>query len=301
MSDRVVRTIFSDGFPFDISFFWQSDDKFVVRLLNEAPDSRVSEDADVFKFSRLETTDVLSTPFASQNLKNTIKTVYQHENGKNYYIVAEQILDTTKRQWGKVWQPNANFIFHISMWGDKVLRVDEKRGFTYFTKWRSNWFADNEGWVVPAQIYLWQPSDTISVMSKSLVAKPNGLITNVPLTNVINVTPESIHDDETASQRLEIGHWLTGPETVEPDGVATFTVRTHDWYQNPVSINYDNYVVEPVDGYAPHRRFSVKDGIGTFDVIALGLKDGEEMRVKFGTRNQTGIRECVVKVKSSES
>lgn len=293
---RCVRHIITHNFPFDINHCWEDENKFAVRLLTKINPDLVTSKTEVFDMSVLETTEKVSDQHMRLNESHVGERVFK--KGENFYhLDAEYVFDYRKAQWQKVWTTNANFMFAISLWGERVLRVFEKRSCTYFLKWRSNWYNETYGNVIPCQLYVWQPSDNIKVISKSLVSKPNGLITNVDLSNSYVQSPEMINDDMTSSQRLEIGFRMTGPETVKPDGIAEFKVVAHDWFNNHIDINYDNFVIDAVDGYAPHRRFEMVNGVGTFKVIALGLKDGEQMRVKFGTKLQTGVRQCIVSVR----
>ena len=90
---------------------------------------------------------------------------------------------------------------------------------------------------------------------------------------------------------------MTGPETMEPDGTAEFSVQATDYYGDPIIVNYGGFELEAVDGYVPHRRLRLVDGVGKFKAIALGLQSGETMRIKLNMKYRTGLAQWVVKVK----
>lgn len=62
-------------------------------------------------------------------------------------------------------------------------------------------------------------------------------------------------------------------------------------------INYDGeLVVETVSGYVPKTRVFIQNGIGSFKAMALGLTTGDELRVKIGTKNITGMADISIPV-----
>ena len=71
-----------------------------------------------------------------------------------------------------------------------------------------------------------------------------------------------------------------------PDGWVDFTLTLKDGKTHAVAtdVTWDGYIVEAVDGYAPHKRVAVTNGVGHFRACALGLQAGETMRIKINHR-----------------
>lgn len=92
---------------------------------------------------------------------------------------------------------------------------------------------------------------------------------------------------------------ISAPASVAPDGTATITVTLK---RNGVVVPYSGELVaEAVDGYAPIRRFAVVNGVGSFRVRALGLVNGEALRVKVGTRAVTGLASATIAVQQTHT
>ena len=113
------------------------------------------------------------------------------------------------------------------------------------------------------------------------------------------MSPEKVNKDGISSRFLQLSYLLEAPKSVAPNEKFTVKVTALDGNgAQATEVNYDGYVVEAVDGYVPHRRCSLREGSGTFQAIALGLEDGEKMRLKFGRKYGTGLGECIVAIKS---
>ena len=89
-------------------------------------------------------------------------------------------------------------------------------------------------------------------------------------------------------------------DTVKPNEWMGFTFTVYDGKTGEVAddVNYDNFIITPVDGYCPHQRFAVKNGVGRFRMKALDLEEGETMRVKAGVRWYLSRAEAEVTVRS---
>jgi hypothetical protein len=54
--------------------------------------------------------------------------------------------------------------------------------------------------------------------------------------------------------------------------------------------------VEMLTGYANKSRVPVANGRGAFKVLPLGLEVGEDIRIKVGSKNVTGLASATIKV-----
>lgn len=161
----------------------------------------------------------------------------------------------------------------------------------YVKKTRAPYTAEPDTYTA-FQYYPVDPTFKLEDAPMSFVVRSKeDLITNVNLDDVFEQDPEELITNRKASVDLFVHYNIDGPETIPENGTVDLYVRTYDSQFNPVPVNYDNFFIECVDGYAPHQRFAIKDGIGSFRVTALGLKAGEKMRVKIGTRIYSGISE----------
>ena len=87
---------------------------------------------------------------------------------------------------------------------------------------------------------------------------------------------------------------VEAPAIVDANGVATMSVKLS---RNEKTLNYSGELaLEAVSGYLPKRRVTVENGVGTFKAMALGLDAGDQVRVKIGTRNITGLAEAQITV-----
>lgn len=88
---------------------------------------------------------------------------------------------------------------------------------------------------------------------------------------------------------------MTGPDTVDPDGSATFLLSLS--WPDGAAIDHDSDIyLETTGGYLPHQRLHLTGGKGSFRVQALGLKSGESFKVKAGWRYFSGAAEKTVTV-----
>lgn len=122
-----------------------------------------------------------------------------------------------------------------------------------------------------------------------LVESEDRLITNLTFTQTL-----SIHDPDTFWDAHTLKVELSGSNTIEADGWVDLTVKTY--YNNELFECGETFIVEAVDGYAPHKRVTLNKGIGTFRVRALDLQSGEQMRVKINSKFETGLAEHTMDV-----
>lgn len=295
---RPIRFIPWNEAPYDKLFLFQDENRLAVRLLKETTKEACKPTVEVLKKTTLDTTKVLASKHIDECEQMALDKIYEIQD-KHYYILAECVFDKREPQWEKTWAPNANIIFALAMRGDKTLRCYEKGIATALTKWRSNYYMKEHGLIIPAQMFCRSPEDRVDVVCKSITAKDGCVLGNVDLSNATIMSPETVNKDRKNSKFLQLGYRLTAPSTVKPNEKFIIKVQALDGYGNPTTdVNYDGFVIEAVDGYVPHRRCELRNGKGEFDAIALGLDDGETMRVKFGRKYGTGLGECIVSIKS---
>ena len=88
---------------------------------------------------------------------------------------------------------------------------------------------------------------------------------------------------------------ITGPDTIEPNGTAEYSIQA---YNSDGSLNTDNhtYYIDMKQGYAPKSEIEVKQGVGKFKIIALGLESGDNIRFKINDKVWTDYGEKTVNV-----
>lgn len=86
--------------------------------------------------------------------------------------------------------------------------------------------------------------------------------------------------------------------SVTPNGVVTYTVEVRKTETSALLLKRCTLYLEAVSGYLPKTRVDITDGVGTFQAMALGLSEGDALRVKVGFRYMPGIADCTVIVKS---
>lgn len=296
MSRRPFRIIPYENLPFDASHFYQTDDRFCVRLLRlcELP---LKDFAEVHNFSELYTDKRLAHTQMDMCFMNSEKQVYKHGDDY-YYIAAEAIYDRNGYPDRRYWKPSSNIFFYIAMRGDKTLHIAETSMLTAVNHFHTNVEAKDKGYMSVAQIFCCSPEDTIPEVCKSMTAKPGKFFGNIDFENAIVQTEDEVNVIG-ASRYLNLAYRLEAPEYVKPNEKFTVKIQAMSGgYKENAIVNYDNFNIEVVDGYVPHTRVALKDGRGEFQAIALGLEDGETMRVKLCRRHLTGLGECTVKIRA---
>lgn len=303
MTQRQFRFIPSADYPFPFVNVYVEKDKVAIRLLKEETEQPV-EDLEKINYNSkkyLLTIDKLADPCIDVCENSSIRqnTLIKIDK-KFYYICCEYIFDKNDERWKRSQVPSSNIIFTISLFGDKTLRCHEKGLLTVATRWRSNFYCKNEGFIVPFQMYIRTPDDTVETVCKSFTGRPDCIISNISMKDAIIQTPEYIRDNPKASKFLMVKYVIEAPETVAPDETFTVKVVALDGYTSVLceDLNWDGFEIEAVDGYVPHKRLSMKGGIGTFKAKALCLEDGETMRIKFGRKFFPGLAECTIKIKA---
>ncbi len=292
---RPFRIIPAPNFCFDASYFYQDKDRFAVRVLNEYTEAPLGQK--IYSESTLKTAKPLADRSMDTCLSIARERLYKI-NGKLYYIAAENVFNRKGYPWRKYWKPSANIFFYIAMRGDRTMHIAETSMLTSVNKLHTNIHAQQEGFVVVAQIFCRSPEDTIPEVCKSLTGKPDHIFGNIDISKAIVQPPEKVNVIG-ASRYLNLSYVMTAPKTVKPN--ETFVVKVQamsgDGKEKAI-VNFDNFNIDAVDGYVPHTRVALKNGYGEFRAMALGLQDGETMRLKFNRNHLTGMGECTVLIKS---
>lgn len=294
MNTQKLRHILANNLSFNVFSLAVDETRFAYRILTEADNNyrqvllannAVETDVEVLK-----TTKKLASPFCKD-----IKDKFFMIDDVKYVIYSEIIIDKTNSVLKRNWIPGAHFVTWFD--GEK-LNVENKGGITYFTLMNTADLIKHRGGFWGFDFWVRNPDDPCDKMSRSITTTPKSKIfTNVELGEEWPAEKVIVGN---ASMWLNLDYQLVSQDTVKPDGWAEFTFIVRDGQTGEVAedINWSGYIIEPVDGYVPHRRLAVKKGIGTFRAMALGLRDGESMRIKIGRRFATGSAECTVKVKA---
>lgn len=292
---RPFRIIPAETFPFDASHFYQTENCFCVRLLNKA-DKSIIDSVEVHPEEDLNTTNAIASKHLDKCISIGHKIIYDIK-GEKYYIACEGIFDRKGYPWRKYWKPSANIFFYIPMRGDKTMHIAETSMLTAWNKLHTNINSFQEGYTVAAQLFCRSPEDTIPVVCKSMTGRPGHIFGNVDLGEARVQKPDEVNTIG-ASRYLNLSYIMTAPEQVKPN--EEFIVKVEavaGGTKEHAIVNYDNFNIDAVDGYVPHTRVALKNGYGEFRAMALGLRDGETMRLKFNRQHLTGMGECTILIK----
>lgn len=218
-------------------------------------------------------------------------------NDKEYYLAFDghiKLSDLQPRDWvcgayvrifcgeylftkynSNLWGYNLRTESYISKRGDTVTRIIKTKEGQSFS---------------PIKFMPRTRTDTfLTAPMQVLIDAEDQLITNIEFGQKILATdPDNFWDKHTL--RLE----LTGAATIEAGESAELTVTAK--YNGEVFDCGETFIVEAVDGYAPHRRVTLEHGVGKFKVQALGLESGEQLRVKINSSFETSLAELVLDV-----
>lgn len=96
------------------------------------------------------------------------------------------------------------------------------------------------------------------------------------------------------SQSLLPSFQASAPSSVQANGSCTVGLTLK---RNGNAIPYTGDVdVEVLSGYVPKRRIAVVNGLASINVMALGLTAGDNVRIKIGTRNVSGLADVTIPV-----
>lgn len=288
-----LRHINAKSLPFPAISVAADETRAVLRILAEKDYQGgffVANGAKAGNPEDLKTTKKLASPFTGE--RNAWYTV----DGKDYVIIAEGILDKTSTLYSRDWVPGAHWSFQFVPW--RGLFIDVRPELSYFSKRNTADYVKYSGGLWLFDLWVIDHTAPVTECNRSVTTAPDTVV----ITNLDDLGED--WDAETvmeggASKWLNLAYELTpSSETVEPDGWVEYTLKVLDGKTGELNpaITWGGWIADPVDGYCPHRRISVVNGVGTFRVQALGLQSGEEMRVKVNHRFFTGRAEHTVKV-----
>lgn len=265
----------------------------VFRILAPAGTYTISDEAEYLGAEKLTTTEALGSR-RPQEAKDKVFTVGEEQ----LCIVAEIVIDKTVKEFKRLWVPGAHFV----TWFDNSYHATVKGSMTYFDLRNTAELCRDKGGLWLFDLWVRNPDAPLTECARSITTTADSVV----LTNVEDLGEIWTADDVmsgSTSQWLNIGYELIPScETVEPEGWVTFTLRILDGKTGELAddVTWNGFIAEAVDGYCPHRRVSVVNGVGTFRMKALGLQDGESMRVKINHRFFSGRVESTVKVAASK-
>ena len=89
---------------------------------------------------------------------------------------------------------------------------------------------------------------------------------------------------------------LSGPAGINPEGYADIQVAATNADGSIRDSVSSTVFLEEVNGYLPKRRVDLVDGMAQFKVGALGLINGDTVRIKAGFRFYTGLGDITLPV-----
>lgn len=205
-------------------------------------------------------------------------------------IIDEMMLDITdKMAFGKEWSDHAQWVFPYD---GNVFCLEtpfNRFGDTYITK---NPFSryrarHHDNLIVPLSVI-------VSVKTDDLLAA--GLVINHGNLGVVGVTPtKTITGLKVTADTLLPQLQVRAPATLKPDAADAVELTVMDSAGALLDADCE-LTLEAVAGYIPNARVKVSGGRGSFKVMALGLEDGEQVRVKVGMGQFTGKADVLIKV-----
>lgn len=286
-----LRHVVAKKLPFPVISVAIDETRAVLRLLYERNAGFVPGNASEGDADALKTTAQLASSFFGN------RDTYYEIDGKQYFIYAEGILDKTSLLYSRNWVPGAHYSFHLDP--ARGIFVDVRPELSYLSKRNSANYAKYAGGMWLFDLWVTDQTAPVSECNRSITTAPDTILVS-NITDLGEDWDADVVMQGDQSEWLNLGYELTPDvEEVAPDGWVTYTLKLLDGKTGDLlsTINWDGFIVEAVDGYAPRRRVEIKNGVGTFRQQALGLQSGETMRVKINHRFYTGRAEHTVTVK----
>lgn len=220
-------------------------------------------------------------------------------NGKAYVVTAETIFDRTSKAYAHLWKTGNQFSFKYTQ--GKGIEIVFRNAATFFTQWFSPENVLHEGGEWIFDLYVGNEDVGPINTNRSLSTREGCLV----ITNSPTLGEEHLAETVMAggASRWLVPEYTLSPDKteVEPEGWVTYTFELRDYRtkQRLTDVSHSGYIIDAVDGYAPHKRFDVVNGVGQFKVKALCLEDGDTMRVKVSQKTFTSRAEAVVNVKAT--
>lgn len=288
------RHVVTSTLPYDHFSIAIDETRAAFRVLDKKIFFEVPEDTPASPIEELTTTQKLG----ERGYTGKANRFYQI-NGEDYCILAEIIIDKTVPEFQKLWVPGAHFVTWLN---NNRLHAIIKGALTYFDCRNTAEYVRHEGGMWAFDLWVRDPNAPLTECARSITtAEDTTVITN--LEDLGEVWTAADVMTGTTSKWLNLEYSLTpSSETVAPDGWVDFTLTLKDGKTHAVAtdVTWDGYIVEAVDGYAPHKRVAVTNGVGHFRACALGLQAGETMRIKINHRFYTSRAEATVQVVSDD-
>ena len=288
-----LRHIKAESLPFPVLSIAVDDTRAVLRILVEKGyygGRFAGECMTVGDVEDLKTTRQLATPFLQK------RGSYYSVGGRDFLILAEGILDKTSSVYSRDWVPGAHWSFHFIP--ERGFSIDVRPELSFFSKRNTADYVKYVGGMWLFDLWVIDHTAPVTECNRSITTASDTVV----ITNLEDLGEEWAAADVMkggVSKWLNLGYELApSSETVEPDGWIEYTLKILDGKTRELNpaITWNGWIADPVDGYCPHRRISVVNGIGKFRMQALGLQPGEEMRVKVGHRFFSGRVEHTVLV-----
>lgn len=272
-----------------------SDTHFIVRVLNPLTEEQANKEA-------LHTKDELTSP-------DKIKRSAEYEpihfliDGKYYTLLTEAdiLLDELRET---EWVPSANIRVWIPIDITPNYNGTYSAGIAYNIlpySYNSKHVPEFEKYILKfqgskdaiAHMMPLKRTDTfLTVPMQLAVSNASLMASNIEFTQTIDLVDS--HDD-TFWEDHEIKFAFDEATYIEAGETKELTIRATYMGEAMTDFN-EKYILEAVDGYAPHKRAEFVNGVATVRVQALGLTNGEQMRVKLNSPFYTSLAEIVMDV-----
>ncbi|WKZ86356.1 hypothetical protein N5B55_05220 [Ralstonia pickettii] len=189
------------------------------------------------------------------------------------------------------WVDYATWVFYANARGVPQLPVN-RHIESYKSKADAPRLTKLRGQRSVMQVFVPFKSDSIAACCKSVCVGPLGVITNLTFDE-----RATIEDVVAGSARKFLPSLrLDAPESIRADRADDLTVTLTDCDGNPEAGGDAEVYLESTGGYLNWQRVQTQGGVAKFKLRMTDLTKGDEVRVKAGFRNYSGIAEVVVKV-----
>jgi len=260
-----------------------------VRYLGFAPDKMTG----IVEHNQAEL--LLPTRFGPY-WKNIDKKHIFNISGKHFVILGETIFCKSNEEVYFNFVPGTHFVFHFDP--RNGARVDPKGALSFYTKCSTADLIRTLGGLWYFDIWVRNQDAPLTECARSITtAEGTLLITNLKDLGETWSAEDVMRGGQ--SKWLNLAYDLIPrANEIAPDESVEYLFRVLDGKTGEVAtdVTWDGFEIEAVDGYVPHRRLFVVNGLGRFTGYALHLDRGDTMRVKIKRRYQTSVAEATVKI-----
>lgn len=210
--------------------------------------------------------------------------------GMTFECVGETSLSTDELGAGE-WVDHATWVFYADARGVPQMPVN-RHVESYRTKASAPRTTKMRDQHSVMQVFVPFKSDSIAACCKSVCVGPLGMITNLVFEEQATI------EDVVAGSGRKFLPSLTidAPKSIRAEQAAELTVAVTDSEGNPETNADAEVYLETTGGYINWQRVQTQGGLAKFKLRMMDLQKGDEVRVKAGFRNFTGIAEAVIKV-----